>query len=200
MKKIKVLLDRETCIGSFSCVRISPKYWEMGNDGKVHLKKSLLNKDGLYEVFIDVKDFEKNKEAAENCPVKAISLKEIKKGKEVGVEIHNIFDKKVEEKTVKEVRGHYDEMKDWVMDPKGYFLIRVDKVKKELEIGFCRKGNVVEVKISGEKPQDVYFAAIQEGLISRLDHAAYLGKELEKAYLALQYNLDYVQDEDLKMQ
>ena len=35
------------------------------------------------------------------------------------------------------------------------------------------------------------------GLISRMEHAAYLGKELEKAYLALKYTLQYVQDDPL---
>jgi dihydropteroate synthase len=38
---------------------------------------------------------------------------------------------------------------------------------------------------------------IERALISRLDHAAYLGREIEKAMIALKYNLKYSQDEDL---
>ena len=85
------------------------------------------------------------------------------------------------------------------MDPKGYFLIRVNRKKRLLELGYCRKDNVIEVMILGKTPQEVYFNACEKGLLSRLDHAAYLGKELEKAYLAMKYNLDYVQDEELKI-
>ena len=34
----------------------------------------------------------------------------------------------------------------------------------------------------------------KENLDIRKDHAAYLGRELQKAYLALKYNLEYVQE------
>ena len=33
-----------------------------------------------------------------------------------------------------------------------------------------------------------------------MEHAAYLGKELEKAYLALKHDLEYVQDEELNLE
>ncbi|MEA3346473.1 MAG: DUF4346 domain-containing protein [Candidatus Auribacterota bacterium] len=34
-------------------------------------------------------------------------------------------------------------------------------------------------------------------MVSRLDHAAYLGKEIEKAIIALKNELLYVQDKEL---
>jgi len=40
----------------------------------------------------------------------------------------------------------------------------------------------------------------KRGLISRLDHAAYLGKEIEKAMVALRNNLHYTQDEELQVE
>lgn len=40
---------------------------------------------------------------------------------------------------------------------------------------------------------------IEGGLISRLEHAAYLGKEIEKAIIALNNRLNYVQDEELQL-
>ncbi len=98
-----------------------------------------------------------------------------------------------------EVQGKYDDVQDWVMDLKGYFLIRVNKETGNLELAHCRKNNIIEVKIIGKRPQDVYFEAIKRNLISRLDHAAYIGKELEKAYLALKLGKEYVQDEELKL-
>ena len=83
------------------------------------------------------------------------------------------------------------------MDPKGYFLIRVNKENKTLELGHCRRNNEIEVLITGETPQELYFTACQMGLLSRLDHAAYLGKELEKAFNALELGIEYVQDSPL---
>ncbi len=97
------------------------------------------------------------------------------------------------------ITGRYDAKKDFVQDPKGYFLIKVDKQRKEILVGFCRNFNVIEIIISGKTPQEIYFTASERGLISRHDHAAYLGKELEKAYLALKFNLPYVQDEELRL-
>ena len=96
-----------------------------------------------------------------------------------------------------EVAGRYDEIRDWRMDPKGYFLIRVNRELQLLEAGHCQQVNVVSTKITGKTPQEIYFVACQKGFVSLLDHAAYLGKELEKAFLALKYHLAYVQDEEL---
>ena len=51
----------------------------------------------------------------------------------------------------------------------------------------------------GKDAGTLYDKIIKEKLISRMDHAAYLGKELEKAYIALKNKLKYVQDEDLNL-
>ena len=103
-------------------------------------------------------------------------------------------------KDAKKIKGSYHELKDWVMDPKGYFLIRVNKKTKKLELGHCRRNNEVEALITGETPQEVYFTACQMGLVSRHDHAAYLGKELQKAFIALEMGIPYVQDSPLELQ
>jgi len=93
------------------------------------------------------------------------------------------------------IQGNYHKYKDWAQDPRGYFLIRIKN--GFIELGYCKKNNVIEVIIRGETPQEIYFTAIKRGLVKRLDHAAYLGKELQKAYLAMKYKLDYVQDDPL---
>ena len=36
---------------------------------------------------------------------------------------------KINKKIKKRITARYDKIKDWVMDPKGYFLIDVDKEK-----------------------------------------------------------------------
>jgi tetrahydromethanopterin S-methyltransferase subunit A len=97
------------------------------------------------------------------------------------------------------IDGHYDENKDWVYDPKGYFLIRINNKTKKLEAGYCKQTNKIIKVITGKKASEVYFTIIEQGLVSRQDHAAYLGKELAKAEFALKNNLEYVQDDDLNL-
>lgn len=95
------------------------------------------------------------------------------------------------------VQARPDSDKEQVLDPKGYFLIRLKRETKEIEVGFCRKGNVVEMILVGKSPKEIYDTILRRGLVSRLGHAAYLGRELEKAYMALKLNIDYVQDSEL---
>ena len=83
------------------------------------------------------------------------------------------------------------------MDPLGYFLIRINRKTQVIELGYCRKDNIIEIIVTGKTPQEIYVTAIKEGLLLRIDHTAYLGKELQKAYLTIKYNLNYVQDSEL---
>jgi len=100
------------------------------------------------------------------------------------------------------IKGSYDKYKDWKMDPKGYFLIRINQRLERMEVGYCpglpKKGkHGIKAMVTGKTPQEIYFTMAKLGMVSRLDHAAYLGKELEKAYVAMQLGLKYVQDDEL---
>ena len=44
---------------------------------------------------------------------------------------------KIDIKIKKKIKSNYDKIKDWKMDPKGYFLIAVDKNKKIIRVGYC---------------------------------------------------------------
>ena len=107
------------------------------------------------------------------------------------------LNKPTEDDGMEIIEGDYDEIKDCKLDPDGYFLIKTDKENKKIVVGFCKENNKILVKITGKKPADIYHEVLKRGLIKRADHAAYLGKECQKAYIALQRNLDYVQDEEL---
>jgi dihydropteroate synthase len=107
------------------------------------------------------------------------------------------FAKPTEHKDFEEVEWNYDEIRDFEMDHDGYFLIKVDRQNKKIVVGFCKQNNEILVKIIGKKPSDIYHAVLKKGLIKRADHAAYLGKECQKAYIALHEGIDYVQDEEL---
>ena len=45
---------------------------------------------------------------------------------------------KINKKIKKRITARYDKIKDWVIDPKGYFLIDVDKEKNLLKVGYCK--------------------------------------------------------------
>jgi ferredoxin len=59
---VKIKVNRETCIGCGACVSICPKSFEM-HEGKAKEKVS------------EVKKVTCEKEAAESCPVNAITIK-----------------------------------------------------------------------------------------------------------------------------
>ena len=113
---------------------------------------------------------------------------------------------KINKKIKKRINAKHHKIKDWVMDPKGYFLITIDKKKKILHVGYCvfkKKGNkpvneMISI-VSGKTAIEIVNTLIKYQYISSLQHAADMGIELCKAELALKYKLDYIQDKDLKI-
>ena len=113
---------------------------------------------------------------------------------------------KINKKIKKRIVAKYHKIKDWVMDPRGYFLIGIDRKKKLLRVGYCKftkLGNkpindMVSI-ISGRTAIEIANTLIRNKYISTLQHAADMGIELSKAELALKYKLNYVQDKDLKI-
>ena len=106
------------------------------------------------------------------------------------------------------------------LDPSGYFLIKLDRAAGELvaehygnginERGLATDpdtGEVLQCRGEGPRPPLAVFRgrsakhlgiAITEGEaplpISRLDHALYLGRELQRAERCLEDGTDYIQD------
>ncbi len=93
----------------------------------------------------------------------------------------------------------YDAIKDWVQDPEGYFTVMPFINEGVIKVRFYTNDNKRKFLFIGKTPQDLYWEIINRGLISRMDHAAYLGKELAKAYIALKNKLHYNQDDDLDL-
>tara|TARA_B100000029_G_scaffold378342_1_gene373080 strand:- start:266 stop:553 length:288 start_codon:yes stop_codon:yes gene_type:complete len=92
------------------------------------------------------------------------------------------------------------------MDPKGYFLINVDRERKIIRVGYCifsKLGNDpihdMISEITGKNALEIVNTLIREKYISSLQHAADMGIELHKAEIALKYNLEYIQDSDIKI-
>lgn len=69
---VKVILDRDVCIGCGSCQALCPKYWEMADDAKVNLLGSKKLEGEKYE--LEVEDPACNQQAVEACPVQCIRI------------------------------------------------------------------------------------------------------------------------------
>ena len=73
------------------------------------------------------------------------------------------------------------------MDPQGMFKItidRVDNVLVAIKYDSAELDKPAEV-IKGKTADSVYLKIMEMNLVSKLDHAAYLGSELAKAEIAL---------------
>jgi dihydropteroate synthase len=77
----------------------------------------------------------------------------------------------------------------WEMDPTGSFRIGVAHGKIVV-----RHDAVILV---GRSARDILAEIIDRGLVTRLDHAGYLGRELERAETALRLGRSYSQDDPL---
>lgn len=81
-----------------------------------------------------------------------------------------------------------------VLDPSGFFIIYPKKEESNIYLEHYRTDGTLNEIIFGENPVLIASTAIERGLLSQLDHAAYLGRELEKAYLSICYGFQYIQD------
>ena len=113
---------------------------------------------------------------------------------------------KINKKVKSNITAKYHKIKDWVMDPKGYFLIDIVRKKNLIKVGYCKLSklgnppinNMVAI-ISGKTAIEIVNTLIRKKFISSLQHAGDMGIELYKAELALKYNLQYIQDQNLKI-
>lgn len=191
-KKIRIELNQDTCVANLNCIKIDPKHYAI-QDNLAYLKGGKI-KDKISHIDLNLNEEEAKIiiEAAKACPTNSIKVIDLDTNEE-------IVSDKVEENNIREIEAKYDDNKEFVLDPGGYFLIRINKEKKLIEVGFCNERNKLVLKITGKKPIEIYQTIInKEQIPIRKDHCAYLGRELQKAYLALQKNLEYVQDDELK--
>ena len=112
----------------------------------------------------------------------------------------------INKKIKRRLVARYHKIKDWKMDPKGYFLIEVDKKKKIIQVGYCKFTklgnspiNDMIAIVKGKTAIEIVNTLIREQFISSLQHAADMGIELHKAELSLKYGFKYIQDKDLNI-
>ena len=110
----------------------------------------------------------------------------------------------INKKVKRKITAKYHKIKDWKMDPKGYFLIAIDREKKIIQVGYCKftkLGNApindMVAIVSGKTAIEIVNTLIKEKFISTLQHSAVMGIELHKAEISLKYGFKYIQDKDL---
>ncbi len=81
------------------------------------------------------------------------------------------------------------------LDPKGYFVVMVMKGReKPLLVEHYSNDGILRNMIEGKDSASICATLIEKKLVSQLDHAAYLGRELVKAELSIRMDVRYKQD------
>ncbi len=82
------------------------------------------------------------------------------------------------------------------LDKQGSFRILVDRENHEIVALHYTlvSGETPEIIVKGKNAEAVYQKIVELGLVSQVDHAAYLGTELAKAEIALKTGKEYIQD------
>jgi tetrahydromethanopterin S-methyltransferase subunit A len=84
-----------------------------------------------------------------------------------------------------------------VLDKNGFFVIIPDKEDNKIYMEYYANSGCLLHTVVGADAPSIYYTIIKKGFVSKLDHAAYLGKELTKAEFFLKHNIPYTQDKAL---
>lgn len=122
------------------------------------------------------------------CQMMALAKKHKGSPKDLGINLLVIKEKRARKDLVEPgpmvIQAKCHELR---LDPAGNFNIFVKDG--------CIYVNNGDVTVTGDEPMAVIETLADMGLVSMLDHAGYLGKELEKACLAIRFNRSYLQDD-----
>lgn len=80
------------------------------------------------------------------------------------------------------------------LDPAGFFIVLPNKASSIIVCEHYENSGRLAHVIEGKEAALIAATVVESGLITRLDHAAYLGRELAKAEFALKTGTTYIQD------
>ncbi len=100
-----------------------------------------------------------------------------------------------------------EEKKQVEFDDKGFFVIFLneDEIVAEHYQNVQKEGRLevetgnIDYVITGKKAKAICDTIIRKDLVSKLDHMAYVSRELQKAEIALKNDLEYKQPEPLSI-
>lgn len=101
-------------------------------------------------------------------------------------------DKSTEQKKVEYVVAAGTDPQRIKLDKVGYFVINIEGDTLLVE-HYSYKDKLIRI-IEGRDARSIYLTLIRNGWVSKLDHAAYLGKELTRAELSIEHGFNFVQD------
>ncbi|MFW2405329.1 MAG: DUF4346 domain-containing protein [Gammaproteobacteria bacterium] len=78
------------------------------------------------------------------------------------------------------------------LDKAGYFVVNIENGMIVVE-HYSYKEKLLRI-IEGRDARSIYLTIVRNGWVSKLDHAAYVGKELTKAELSIEHGFEYLQD------
>lgn len=92
---------------------------------------------------------------------------------------------------------------EWIADPRGFFVVSIDRDRNKI-ITEHYQNNKLAKRIVGDSAEEISKTIARLNLIGDFkqtkEHAMYLGRELQKAEIALKSGLDYEQDSELKIE
>ncbi len=80
------------------------------------------------------------------------------------------------------------------LDKAGYFVILPIADRKAIHVEHYGYDNSLLHVLEGTSARSLYLKMIEQGWVSEMSHAAYLGKELARAQLSLNFGIPYSQD------
>ena len=181
-----VEINRNKCKNHGHCAKVSPDVWRLDPSGRPFLAKH----PNSNSVEIDDSLLESAKKSALVCPEYAIDIKDSNSKSILGIN--------PDKKEARTIRAHYDSMKEWVMDEKGFFTIKPFPDEGLIRVRYYNEKHQLTLVVEGKTAIEIYNTIVREKLISRLDHAADIGAELMKAEIAMKLGIDYVQDSPLE--
>ena len=114
--------------------------------------------------------------------------------KDLGIDLLVLKEKRIKRDPVN-IEGKIIKAEDsniFEIDKSGYFKITIDN--NYIYCTFYSLKDNSKVTIIGKKAKDICNKIFEMNLISNIQHAMYLGRELQKAEFSLKYNKSYVQE------
>lgn len=143
------------------------------------------------------------KELSTACKMMYLAYSRSSAPKDLGLDLFKIKEKRFRDDPLIQVgdrcgKVQADNKGSMLMDQLGSFKIAIDRENAQIVVyHYPRTLKDVDVVIQGKEASKIVRKIIELGLISRMDHAAYLGMELQKAEIALKLGRGYIQDSEL---
>lgn len=84
-------------------------------------------------------------------------------------------------------------------DPTGLFLIGIGPSRRTIHVEHYTREGLLDQRLIGTTAEAICRALLQKGLLGDLQHSMYVGRELQKAEVALHAGIAYEQDRDLEI-